>query len=242
MKKGYVLVVIASIILLSSIVLMINKNSFAETDDSNHCLESIQLVVGNEEEVYVKNENNKIDLPNGRYYRQPKSVSNDASFFVGNHNIFLKSIAKNTELEEKEVYYMLDSKVRNKTNKYSVLMNYLINETKFSDNKDEDDHYKQLLILWAMDRLAGYEDDKNYIWNSNYSEPIETVEDTTYEDKFEIDNHSEEEVSYKIYYWKYANNLSVSDKKLLKESDVGNKMLAYLDTWEEYVTWYIEEN
>lgn len=88
MKKGYVLVVIASIILLSSIVLMINKNSFAETDDSNHCLESIQLVVGNEEEVYVKNENNKIDLPNGRYYRQPKSVSNDASFFVGNHNIF----------------------------------------------------------------------------------------------------------------------------------------------------------
>ena len=137
---------------------------------------------------------------------------------------------------------MLDSKVRNKTNKYSVLMNYLINETKFSDNKDEDDHYKQLLILWAMDRLAGYEDDKNYIWNSNYSEPIETVEDTTYEDKFEIDNHSEEEVSSKIYYWKYANNLSVSDKKLLKESDVGNKMLAYLDTWEEYVTWYIEEN
>ena len=137
---------------------------------------------------------------------------------------------------------MLDSEFRNKTNKYSVLMNYLINETKFSDNKDEDDYYKQLLILWAMDRLAGYEDDKNYIWNSDYSEIAETVEDTTYDDKYEIEDHSEEEIPYKSYTWKYENNLSAGDKKLLKESDVGNKMLAYLDTWEEYVNWYIEEN
>ena len=181
-------------------------------------------------------------LPYGRYYRQPKSVSNDSRFFVGNYNIFEKSIAQNTTLEEKEIYYMLDSEFRNKTNKYSVLMNYLINETKFSDNKDEDDYYKQLLILWAMDCLAGYEDDKNYIWNSDYSEIIETVEDTAYDDKYEIDDHSEEEIPYKDYYWKYVNNLSVGDKKLLKESDVGNKMLAYLDTWEEYVNWYIEEN
>ena len=242
MRKGYALIAIAGIILLSSIALMINKNSFAEPDDSNQCLDTIELVVANEEEVYVKNENNRIDLPYGRYYRQPKSVSNDSRFFVGNYNIFEKSIAQNTTLEEKEIYYMLDSEFRNKTNKYSVLMNYLINETKFSDNKDEDDYYKQLLILWAMDRLAGYEDDKNYIWNSDYSEIIETVEDTAYDDKYEIDDHSEEEFPYKDYYWKYVNNLSVGDKKLLKESDVGNKMLAYLDTWEEYVNWYTEEN
>ena len=227
---------------MSSIALMINKNSFAEPDDLNQCLNQMQLVVDNEEEVYVKNENNRIDLPYGRYYRQPKSVSNDFRFFVGNYNIFEKSIAQNTTLEEKEIYYMIDSEFRNKTNKYSVLMNYLINETSFSDNKDEDDYYKQLLILWAMDRLAGYEDNKNYIWNSDYSEIIETVEDTTYDDKYEIDDHSEEEDPYKDYYWKYVNNLSVGDKKLLKESDVGNKMLAYLDTWEEYVNWYIEEN
>ena len=147
MRKGYALITIAGIILLSSIALMINKNSFAEPDDSNQCLDTIELVVANEEEVYVKNENNRIDLPYGRYYWQPKSVSNDSRFFVGNYNIFEKSIAQNTTLEEKEIYYMLDSEFRKKTNKYSVLMNYLINETKFSDNKDEDDYYKQLLIL-----------------------------------------------------------------------------------------------
>ena len=246
MKKRYTLIAIASIILLSSVALMINKNSFANPNDLNQCLNQIHFVVDNEEEVYVKNENNRIDLPYGRFYRQPKSTAaletNDYRFFVGNYNIFEKSIAQNTTSEEKEIYYMIDGEVRNKTNKDSILMNYLINETSFSNDKNEDDYYKQLLILWAIDRLAGYEDNKNYIWNSDYSEIIETVEDTTYDDKYEIDDHSEEEFPYKDYDWKYVNNLSAGDKKLLKESDVGNKMLAYLDTWEEYVNWYIEEN
>ena len=63
-----------------------------------------------------------------------------------------------------------------------------------------------------------------------------------YDDKYEIDDHSEEEIPYKSYTWKYENNLSAGDKKLLKASEVGDKMLSYLDTWEEYVNWYIEEN
>ena len=29
---------------------------------------------------------------------------------------------------------------------------------------------------------------------------------------------------------------------MLKESDVGNKMLNYLDEWEKYIKWYIEDN
>lgn len=62
MRKGYALITIAGIILLSSIALMINKNSFAEPDDSNQCLDTIELVVANEEEVYVKNENNRTDF------------------------------------------------------------------------------------------------------------------------------------------------------------------------------------
>ena len=62
MRKGYALITIAGIILLSSIALMINKNSFVEPDDSNQCLDTIELVVANEEEVYVKNENNRIDF------------------------------------------------------------------------------------------------------------------------------------------------------------------------------------
>lgn len=63
MKKRYTLIAIASIILLSSVALMINKNSFADPNDLNQCLNQIHFVVDNEEEVYVKNENNRIDLP-----------------------------------------------------------------------------------------------------------------------------------------------------------------------------------
>lgn len=59
MKKGYILVAIAGIMLLSSVALMVNKNSFAEPDDSNQCLDTIELVVENKEEVYAKNENTK---------------------------------------------------------------------------------------------------------------------------------------------------------------------------------------
>ena len=244
MKKRYTLVAIASIMLLSSIALMVNKNSFAEPDDSNQCLDTIELVVENKEEVYAKNENNRIDLPYGRFYRQPKaaSESNDYRFFVGSSSIFEKALVQNLTSGEKSIYYAISQVFRNKTNNDSILMNYLINETSFSNDKDEDDYYKQLLILWAMDRLAGYEDDKNYIWNSDYSEIIETAEDIMYDDKYNIYDHSEEEDFYKEYYWKYENNLSAGDKKLLKASEVGDKMLSYLDTWEEYVNWYIEEN
>ena len=62
MKKGYILVAIAGIMLLSSVALMVNKNSFAEPDDSNQCLDTIELVVENKEEVYAKNENTKNNL------------------------------------------------------------------------------------------------------------------------------------------------------------------------------------
>ena len=76
MKKRYTLVAIASIMLLSSIALMINKNSFAEPNYSNQCFDQIELVIENKEEVYAKNENNRIDLPYGRFYRQPKAAIN----------------------------------------------------------------------------------------------------------------------------------------------------------------------
>lgn len=186
MKKRYTLVAIASIMLLSSIALMINKNSFAEPNYSNQCFDQIELVIENKEEVYAKNENNRIDLPYGRFYRQPKAAfeSNDYRLFVGDDSIFNKVIYRNTTSEE--LYYMIDSTRLYKTNNDSVLMNYLINETTFSDDKNKDDYYKQLLILWAMDRLAGYEDDKNYIWDENSTETVGTQEDNIYDDKYVI--------------------------------------------------------
>ena len=58
-------------------------------------------------------------------------------------------------------------------------MNYLINDTHFSDDRDEDDYYKQLLVLWALDRLRGFEDNKNYDFDS------ELPGDNSYQDKLE---------------------------------------------------------
>ena len=42
------------------------------------------------------------------------------------------------------------------------------------------------------------------------------------------------------YDWKYLNALSAVDKELLKSSKYGDKMLSYLDTWEDYVAWYLD--
>lgn len=54
MKKRYTLVAIASIMLLSSIALMINKNSFAEPNYSNQCFDQIELVIENKEKSMQK--------------------------------------------------------------------------------------------------------------------------------------------------------------------------------------------
>ena len=42
------------------------------------------------------------------------------------------------------------------------------------------------------------------------------------------------------YTWIYTNNLSAGDKLLLKNSKYGDKILSYLDTWEDYVAWYLD--
>ena len=83
-----------------------------------------------------------------------------------------------------------------------------------------------------MDRLAGFEDEKNYIYD--YPDIVEAPVDNNYYEKYENYNQ------YHVNYWQYQNNLSVGDKKLIKESKYGDKMLSYLDTWEDYVNWYLD--
>ena len=83
-----------------------------------------------------------------------------------------------------------------------------------------------------MDRLAGFEDEKNYIYD--YPHILEAPVDNNYYEKYE--NYSQ----YHVNDWQYKNNLSVGDKKLIKESKYGDKMLSYLDTWEDYVNWYLD--
>ncbi len=71
-----------------------------------------------------------------------------------------------------------------------------------------------------MDRLAGYKDEYNYI-NENG----------------EIIILPEEEPTTII-----ENNIPASIKKDIKSQPVGTKMLNYLEEWENYVNWNLQEN
>lgn len=237
-KRGYVIVGLAVIMLLTSGILMVNKKSYAEPNLGKQCIEDTWLTSINEEEAYVKSENNKIDLPRGRYIREkPQSVpESDYRLFIGNsYNLFYKKLVQDED-GESIIYPGMTLLGRSSTN--SILMNYLINETNFSNDKGEDDYYKQLLVFWALDRIAGFEDEKNYYDNYEYDQIVEAEKDRIYEDKYEIYPHDGNET----YQWKYINNLSAGDKELLKNSEIGNKMIKYLDTWEKYINWYVDEN
>lgn len=237
MKKGYILIGIAVIVLCTAGILMINKPSYAQP--INQCLSKIKLFAGDNAEIYVKNNNNKIDLPYGRFYMEnstPPANPRDYRFFYGDNYIFEKEII--SEDGSNHIRYNINGRSIKRSDTNSILMNYLINETYFSDDKDEDDYYKQLLLLWAMDRLAGYDDNKNYVRSDDYENIVETEKDTKYEDKYEIDTNT----IYPSMHWKYINNLSAGDKELLKDSAMGSKMIKYLSDWENYINWYLNDN
>ena len=233
--KRRVVVVIAVLVLVVSGILVISKSSYAEPISGNYCPNEIEFIVGDDEEVYVKEKNNRIDLPYGRFYRKLVPISSSLSdyrMFVATNYIFDKDyeIANDNRYT---LYYNISDVNLDKTQNYSFLMNYLINDTYFSDDKDEDDYYKQLLVLWAMDRLIGFDDSLNYDWKFR-----ELPKDNVYDDKYDIYQSDD----YASYHWNYQNNLSAGDKELLKKSKYGDKMLEYLDTWEDYVTWYVDQN
>ena len=243
-KRQYIIIGFAIFAIIISGILMINKSSYADLPiGGNSCLDEIEFVVGNGEEVYVKDENNRIDLPYGRFYIEaiPSStfLSNYRLFF-GNGHIFDKYYEV---YDDEYLDYDVNHEWYDKSYLSSYLMNYLVNDTHFSDDENEDDYYKQLLVLWAIDRVAGFSDDVNYIYDYDVDDIVETSMDTKYDDKYNIYRYDYDEDSYEVnYYWKYANNLSAGDKKLLKKSKYGDKMLEYLDTWEDYVAWYVDQN
>ena len=242
MRKRYGIIVVAIIMLMISGVLFINKSSYAETDTGNYCPDRIYATTSYDEVAYAKNENNKITLPTKIYdeSNQPRSSSPPRyRVFVSNGYIFEKVEKTYNSNEQKSISYSINRGFE-RTSNQSILMGYLVSETHFSNDKDEDDYYKQLLVLWAMDRLAGFEDDKNYIYDWNTDQIIETDVDTAYEDKYNIDEYTSDSYYRQSYYWKYVNNLSAGDKTLLIDSEYGDKMLDYLNTWEDYVDWYLD--
>lgn len=210
--RKYVLIAVVVIMFALSSVLLVQKPSYADSLSDNLCLDIIQISIGNYEEVYAEDDDNRIDLPPGRLYLElsPMSSStNDYRLFGATEFLFKKTVYKTY------TDYHFDDFTLNATNQYSYLMNYLINDTHFSDDRDEDDYYKQLLVLWVLDRLRGLEDNKNYDFDS------ELPKDNSYQDKYEIRNHGVNGIEY---VWKYANNLSAGDKELLMQGKYGDNI------------------
>ena len=256
-KRKNLVIVIAIVLFLAAGLLVINKESYASKPSSyDLCSEEITMVTADKEEVYIESENNKVDLPYGRIYTKVlkrSSFLSDYRLFYAAPYIHDKDIEKENGKERQDYY--INEKTFSNPQRYSLLLSYLINDTHFSDDENEDDHFKQLLVLWAMDRLANFSDDKNYITSTvelhqDMEDELENLEDQvmelpkeeSYQDKYNI-YHTwyDDENNYAYRYdWKYLNALSAGDKELLKNSKYGDKMLSYLDTWEDYVAWYLD--
>ena len=237
-EKKYGFIVIAIIMLMISGVLFINKSSYAETNISgNSCPNTrIWFDFDDAKEIsFLYDENNKITFATG-FFPFDLNASPDV-YYPDSHMLFTSAYFYNKTVDSYgNVDYLEDGSHTNAPTYSSILMGYLIHDTHFSDDEVEDDYYKQALIFWAMDRLAGFEDDKNYIYDWNADQIIETDVDTIYEDKYDIDEYSSGS-----YQWKYENNLSAGDKNLLQNSKYGVDMLKYLDKFEQYLDWYIND-
>ncbi len=227
MKKRYFFIALAIIALTVSGILVINKESYADKSyQSDLCPTQLHVTFGNKEDSFINSEKNKITIPsliyhdanNNRIFAGDLRYLYYYKYYDDQHNVYYDANCEDT--------YMF-----NNSRKQSILMGYLINTVDFSSFEGENDYYKQILILWAMDRLAGFDDDINYIYSNGdvYEAPV----DSTYDDKYNSFGFKNE--------WKYVNNLSAGDKKLLKTSFVGEKMLQYLHTWDEYVSWYLND-
>ena len=231
MKKKYIIPIIAIIITIVSATLFIKKPSYAI---ENACPYNITVTADTKTTSFIQSGNNKIALPSNINFTQNPEDNNSNPIFLTLNGIFDKYIYKDTSLGEESA---MNNVTMTRRNTSSILMGYLINDTSFSTNKEEDNYYKQLLILWALDRLEGYDDKYNYSYDFSEGGIVTSEKETNYEDKFEIIGIRDKNV-----HWKFNNRLSAGDKEMLKNSSVGDKMEEYLKEWDEYVDWYIEDN
>ena len=100
MKRRYGIIVAAIIMLMVSGVLLINKSSYAEPYVEDFCAYRIYFITSNEEEVYAKNDYNRIDLPSNRFYTNVMDFSsseNDYRLFVATNYLFGKYVHLNDD-------------------------------------------------------------------------------------------------------------------------------------------------
>lgn len=207
------LIFLSALIMITSITLLISKPSYA-TEPINYCTDTID---------YIKITGESIDLIEG------VSLTTGIEGIVGHPDDQPQSLGTLFFSKENRYSdYIWDYENNNKTLQYvdvgnsynSAEIGYLLTKLEFSDDEIENNYYQQLLLFWAIDRLASYEDEYNYI-NENG----------------EIIILPEEEPTTII-----ENNSPASIKKDIKSQPVGAKILNYLEEWENYVNWNLQEN
>lgn len=68
--RKYVLIAVAVIMFALSSVLLVQKSSYADSLSDNLCPDRIEISIGDYQEVYTEDDDNKIDLPPGRYIQK----------------------------------------------------------------------------------------------------------------------------------------------------------------------------
>ena len=213
MKKNIGIITLSIIMILVSTILLISKPSYA-TEPINYCTDTID---------YIKITGESIDLIEG------VSLTTGIEGIVGHPDDQPQSLGTLFFSKENRYSdYIWDYENNNKTLQYvdvgnsynSAEIGYLLTKLEFSDDEIENNYYQQLLLFWAMDRLAGYEDEYNYINENGKIIILPEEEPTTI----------------------IENNIPASIKKDIKSQPVGTKILNYLEEWENYVNWNLQEN
>ena len=231
MKRNQIIILLVFTIMISVISIITSNSVYAlgENYPAN-----ITLTADTTELVLIEQGNNKIAIPANINYKENTESNLSNPIFFTMSSVFSK-------IKYSDVGFF-ESAIQNE-NSYntltpSLLMGYLLYDTNFTNNQEENNYYKQLLILWALDRLEGFEDDYNYI-DAYPNAPEKVEKETSYDEKFTVESIPD----YADFMdWRFKNRLSAGDKEMLKNSKVGNKMMKYLEEWDKYVKWYIDDN
>lgn len=206
MKKNIGIITLSIIMILVSTILLISKPSYA-TEPINYCVDEFNAIKKSSK-LIEKIEG--ISLP-----QAPEALIESEESTTNLGPILMLSANFQYFNPNGGIYYINYARSNN-----SPEVGYLLTKLEFSDDEIENDYYQQLLLFWAMDRLAGYEDEYNYINENGEIIILPEDESTTI----------------------IENNIPASIKKDIKSQPVGTKMLNYLEEWENYVNWNLQEN
>ena len=200
MKKKYGIAILSVLIIVVSTILLINKPSYAEL---------IETPDNCPETVKISTEKENLSFIKTDYttISLPKDINVKDS---NGNNLDKEAIQlirnKNIqELENKDLFSQENGTL-------NFLM-YMI--PRFSKDEEENRYYTQIALWWLIDKVEGVEDNYNYDLSTGEPLPIETSENEKYDENGN---------------YKYLNQLSALEKKAIKESLNGKKIVEYMKT------------